>query len=239
MTRIAGHPHTETPEHADTLAGLVAASTKSYNTRGEMIYEILREAILTGLLANDTTLRQETLAAQLGTSRVPVRDALRQLEADGLVVVTPRRGAHVRSLTPELVAQAFELRVLLETHALRRSIEAMTPARAGHLMELAMRLDQHSEGDEFRDVLMRFYHELYDGTAQPVLVGLIDRLRDTVGPQFVARRVHMHDFSHRELVFPVITGDADTAVAQLTNHLESVRASILHQLEEMRSGRVA
>ncbi|MGB4136566.1 MAG: GntR family transcriptional regulator [Microbacterium sp.] len=199
-----------------------------YGTVGEKTYVVLRDAILTGALANGLVLRQESLAAELGISRVPVRDALRQLEADGLVVAAPRRGARVRSLSPELVEQTFELRLLLETHALRRSIETMTPDRAGRLTELAMRLDTPDPEDNFRELLLQFYHVMYDAEGNAVLTGLIDRLRDSVGRQYVARPIHAHDHSHhRELVFPIISGRTEEAVKNLTEHLDTVKAAIL------------
>ena len=209
---------------------IVTAQSQAHGTVGEMVYASLREAILTGVLPNGYKLRQESLAAMLGASRIPVRSALMQLEADGLVVFTPRRGAQVRTLSADIVEQVFDSRVLLETHALRRSMANMSPERAGRLAELATRLDGPSHVEDFRGEMLDFYHELYDAEAQPVLIELIDRLRDKVGRQLVGRRMHGdHHRSHRALVSPVISGDVEAAVEQLTAHLAEVKEAILAQ----------
>jgi len=211
---------------------IVAAASHEYGTVGEMVYAVLREAILSGALPNGQKLRQETLAAMIGVSRIPVRSALMQLEADGLVVFTPRRGARVRSLSKEMVDQIFDARVLLETHALRLSMENMTPHRAGRLAELATRLDEPEPDGEFREHLIAFYRELYDADRQVVLIDLIDRLRDNVGRQFVGRRIHGHGHvhTHRSLISPVISGEVDVAVERLGKHLDEVKAGILAQI---------
>lgn len=208
----------------------MAAAANDYGTVGEMVYAVLREAILSGVLRNGQKLRQESLAAMIGVSRIPVRSALMQLEADGLVEFTPRRGARVRSVTSEMVEEIFSARVLLETHALRLSMDNMTPERAGHLAELATRLDDPGPDAEFRENVIDFYRELYDADRQVVLIDLIDRLRDNVGTQFVGRRMHSHGHSHRSLISPVIAGEADVAVERLTAHLNEVRDGILAQL---------
>lgn len=209
---------------------IVAAASNEYGTVGEMVYAVLREAILSGALPNGQKLRQESLAAMIGVSRIPVRSALMQLEADGLVVFTPRRGARVRSLSTDMVDQIFSARVLLESHALRLSMANMTPGRAGRLAELATRLDDPQPDGEFREDLIDFYRELYDADHQIVLIDLIDRLRDNVGRQFVGRRMHSHVHTHRSLVSPVISGEVDAAVERLTRHLDEVKIGILAQI---------
>lgn len=195
-----------------------------------MTYAVLREAIFTGVLPSGQVLRQETLAEALGVSRVPVRSALMQLEADGLVVITPRRGARVRSLAATLVEQTFEIRRLLETYALRRSMADMSAERAGRLAELATKLDNPDGTENFRDVLLRFYHELYNAEGQPVLTAQIDRLRDNVGRQFVAQPLHHHEHQHRTLAFAAIAGDEEAAIAQLEAHLDAVQAAVSSQM---------
>jgi len=84
--------------------------------------EALREKILRGEYPEGAPLRQDTLAAELGVSRIPVREALRQLEAEGLVTFVPHFGAVVSSLSLSEIKELFELRALLETDLLRRAI---------------------------------------------------------------------------------------------------------------------
>ena len=92
----------------------------------EVVTNALREAILSGELRPGDRLLQEQLAEQLRVSRIPLRDALRRLEAEGLVRIGPRRGAEVTSLTPSDVKEIYDLRIKLETELLEAAIAALT-----------------------------------------------------------------------------------------------------------------
>ena len=113
-------PSTTRGAGLDGLQGLASQAAVGYRSVGAMVYDVLRDAILSGVFEPGQKLRQETLAEAIGVSRVPVRSALIQLEADGLVEMQDRKGAVVRSLTVEQVTEIYELRQLLEEHALVR-----------------------------------------------------------------------------------------------------------------------
>lgn len=210
------------------LRELVERLSKGYRTIGEMVYQVLREGILSGALAPGDRLRQETLAAGIGVSRLPVRSALIQLESEGLVEFHPRRGAVVRRLTPEEIAEIYDLRALLEPYALRRSMARMTPERLDRLRALADEADSQDEGDRFLDVRLRFYRELYDAERSPRLVGMIEDLRNRVGRYLLGWRVATRhgEGEHRELVRHVAAGDADAAERSLLGHLARVREGL-------------
>src|SRR4051812_530007 len=87
-----------------------------------MTVEALRERILRGDYPEGEPLRQDALADELGVSRIPVREALRQLEAEGLVTFNPHRGAVVSSLSLEEIDELFELRAKIESDLLRRAV---------------------------------------------------------------------------------------------------------------------
>jgi len=84
----------------------------------------LREKILNGELREGQQLRQDAIAAELRVSRIPVREALRQLEAEGLVTIIPHRGAVVSALSLEEIEELFEIRAVLECHILRKAMNA-------------------------------------------------------------------------------------------------------------------
>ena len=208
----------------------VANIASSHKTVGELAFEVIKDAIVSGRFAPGERLRQEALASAIGISRIPVRSALIQLEAEGLVSFHPRRGAVVRNLTVDQVREIYELRELLETHALRTSMQTMTPERIARLRELAVRVDSQDDGPEFVEARVQFYRELYDVEHKPQLVKLVDELRDAVGRYLLRRRVsHGHSASHRELVEAVASGDADVAVKWLSDHL----ATVLEGVEEI------
>ena len=93
-----------------------------------MTLDALRERILRGAFPEGEPLRQDAIAEELGVSRIPVREALRQLEAEGLVTFHPHRGAVVTTLSLDEITELFELRADIESDLLRRSIPLMKPA---------------------------------------------------------------------------------------------------------------
>lgn len=104
-----------------TLASVAVARTKADEIAG-----VLEEAILTGELSPGQVLRQEQLSEEFGVSRTPIREALRQLAALGLVSLIANRGARVRSLSPEDLRETFVLRAALEGYAADRARTRMT-----------------------------------------------------------------------------------------------------------------
>jgi DNA-binding GntR family transcriptional regulator len=195
---------------------------------GDLAYSVLRQGILSGVLQPGTHLRQDALAGSLGISRIPVRSALIQLEADGLIDFRPHRGAIVTGLTPEQVRQIYELRILLETHALRKAIASMTPERMRRLRELAARVDEQESGDDHLAGRIAFYAELYDAAGNPLLAGLVERLRADVGRFWLRKRVvgRSHEPSHARLLELVAAGDGDGAAGWLEAHLSEVAVEL-------------
>ncbi|HEX6026056.1 MAG TPA: GntR family transcriptional regulator, partial [Solirubrobacter sp.] len=149
------------PESDERFQSIVDRNSRQFRTVGDMVYEVLREGILKGVFAPGERLRQDQLAEAIGVSRIPVRSALLQLEADGLITFHPYRGAVVNKLTPDEMREIYELRAVLEAHALRKAIGAMTPERLAHLEQLARELNAIADGEEFLTRRNEFYGELY------------------------------------------------------------------------------
>jgi DNA-binding GntR family transcriptional regulator len=214
------------------LADVAGRMSAGYTTVGELAYSILREAIITGALRPGQKLRQEAVAEAIGVSRIPVRSALMQLETEGLVVLQPHKGAVVRELTPERVTETYAVRTLLEVEAIRLAIRAMTPEKARTLKRLADRLDDPRRTRDFLEDRVTFYHLLYARDEHPVLVGMIDQLRSSVGRDLLGLRVHDHAHHHREIVDLVVARDGAGARRWVKDHLANVCAGLLEQLDE-------
>lgn len=200
--------------------------SSDYKTVGQMVYAVLREAILTGAFAPGEWLRQESLAEAIGVSRIPVRTALLQLESEGMITFHPHRGARVRTLTAEQVDEIYRLRILLETYALRRAIETMTPERLASLAEMAKQLDDGDEGGEFLELRIAFYRSLYESDRNPLLVEMIEDLRSHVGRYLLGIRFVAHAHHHASVVKQIARGDLAGAEEWLTKHLDQVRMGI-------------
>jgi DNA-binding GntR family transcriptional regulator len=215
-----------------SLEAVIARLASGYRSIGDMVYEVLREAILSGAFAPGERLRQEALATAIGVSRLPVRAALTKLDAEGLVEFSPHRGAVVQTLSHDEIVEIYELRDLLESYALRKSMERMTAQRVQRLRELAAQLDAEAEGDPFLELRVRFYRELYDAENAPRLIELIEGLRSSVGRYLLGWRVSDHDGHghHSVLVEHVAAGDVAKADQWLRKHLKEVSAGVEHIL---------
>ena len=209
------------------FSDVVAQLTTGYKTVGEMVYTVLREAIVTGAFGPGEWLRQESLAEAIGVSRIPVRTALLQLEAEGMVTFHPHRGAQVRTLSEVQINEIYRLRMLLERYALQLSMAKMRPERIQCLRELAAEMEVVPEGPGLVQLRTDFYREVYDAESNPLAVEMIEELRGHVGRYLLSFRVHLEQHhSHGELVDHMERGDLAAAEDWLTAHLEEVRRGI-------------
>ncbi|MDT4981066.1 MAG: hypothetical protein QOG07_2945 [Pseudonocardiales bacterium] len=190
----------------------------------QMTYEALHRAIVSGELKPGEWLRQDAIAESLGVSRLPVKAALIQLEAEGLVAFKPRRGAVVRSMTLEQAGEVFDMRQVLEPLALRRSMRRMDDARMHRLRTLGTDLDSAADPESFAKTSTAFYRELYDAKHNPLLLELIEELRSRLSRYLVGWDfLQGHRGGHTELVDYVESQDFRGAKSALLAHLRSVQ----------------
>ncbi len=205
--------------------------------RPEVLVDALREAILTGRYAPGTRLVQDDLAEAFGISRIPLREALRRLEGEGLVVISPNRGAIVRPLVPKDVVDLYDLRLALETLALRRAAERFVDLRAStrtRQTEARRAIAARNMPALFR--LDRDFHaDLAAASDNPHLIAALERQWSQI------MRV-MHAYfqvanyptdvwhEHEAIADAVAHGQADLAVELLRTHLSESRDRILTHL---------
>ena len=199
-------------------------------TAQDHVLNSMRDEILKGSLPPGAKLRQEKLAERYGTSRIPVRDALRALEYEGLVRSSPYRGFTVTELDADDIEEVYDLRVVLETHAVRLAVPLMTDEDLRILEGMYQEMVAASAGEEQLAARERFYIRLFSMTGRPRLVGLISRLR-----QEVARSLRwptlQHAPSHHEAFWEAIrAGDPERAVSQLASHYRRVAILIRRYL---------
>ena len=149
-------------------------------TTPDLIAETLREEILRGSVAPGQALRQEELAERFGVSRLPVRDALLRLEAQGLVHVYPNRGAFVISLSADEVREIYEMRLLLEGDIIERAVPRMTSDDRRRIDAAHAEATRTAGGPEWMEGDWRFHRALYEPAARPRQLATIENLRSTV-----------------------------------------------------------
>src|SRR5687768_3065054 len=153
-------PRTPSPARASVRRGGTRSSARSDGTNigivplqrqtvAAMTLEAIRDGILHGNYAEGEPLRQDALADELGVSRIPIREALRQLEAEGLVTFNPHRGAIVSTLSLAEIEEVFDLRTTIEADLLRRAVPRLTPEQLDQADEV---LDRYASALQSGDV---------------------------------------------------------------------------------------
>lgn len=214
-----------------TLAEIAYRANLRYSTVEEAVTAALREAIITGVLKPGERLRQVPLAKELNASRVPVTAALHTLEAEGLVDYTPHRGAKVRVLASEELEETYQLRIVLETFALRLAIERISPADVDELADLAEQIDGMADPDQRRELTDRFYRRVYTAAHCPLTAAIVGRLRAGLGRYWT----NIDNIQHRHSMYNVLMDairakDSDRAGQWIAEHLMAVRAEIQQQI---------
>jgi len=203
----------------------------------ETIAAALTRDITAGLLPPGTDLLQTDLAARFQVSRIPIRDALQRLAVEGLVTVTPNRGARVIRLTAKEIREVYDLRVLLEGDLLARAIPQMTEQDlmqievAQERSNLEARTDRWAEGDWV------FHKTLYAPAARARQLDLIQSLRRTCQIHIAAYRKLPDQTSrwledHGALVDGCRAKDTDYAKRVLQLHLRAACQALLNALPE-------
>lgn len=218
------------------LRELAVQGRTRYETAQELVLETLRDAVLDGILTPGMRLRQEDLAAVFDTSRIPVREALRVLQYEGLVDSEPHRGFTVTSLDADQIEEIYDLRIVLESHAVRLALPLLTEADLADLQALYDAMGSTEDSDERLAKREQFYLKLYSVTARPRLVALIVRLRQEVARSLRWKLVQ-HSPAHHEIFFDAVKGgDADLAAAELASHYRKVAALLRRFLREAKDG---
>jgi DNA-binding GntR family transcriptional regulator len=208
------------------------AAPRANRTVHEFVHNALRAAVLDGTLTGGARLVQSELAQQLGVSTTPVREALRDLATEGLVVLDPHRGAVVRSLDIEEVRELYELRMTLEPLMVRRVAASLTDERLDRAAELHGRMEEPWDPQTWSR-LNRDFHALFSETADSSrLASILTSLRDSAAPyvamSLVARpeQASQANAEHAEMVEAYRAGDVDRAVELTLGHLRSTLAVI-------------
>ncbi|WP_114389722.1 GntR family transcriptional regulator [Notoacmeibacter marinus] len=183
----------------------------------------LADRIVTGRIEAGARLRQDHLAEEFGTSHVPVREAFRRLEAQGLVVSEPRRGVRVAGFTQEEVREVAEMRAVLEALALRNAAPHLTGAILDAAEEATRAGDRARDVESWEEANRNFHRLILTPCDMPRLLQAIDDLH-TASARFLfsgwrAEWDTPTDRDHRAILNALRAGDADGAARLLARHV--------------------
>jgi DNA-binding GntR family transcriptional regulator len=200
----------------------------------------LRIAIRRGVLPPGIRLRQEDLAEQLGVSRIPLRDAFRRLEAEGLVEIEGRRGARVRSLSADDVAEIYELLQMIEAHLMRLAVRNIDDAAIDRVLALSEQMDAVPQDDEAGRLSRKaFYGELYRYSGRPRIRNMALQLRDDVHRYHVLKNLGASLHAHAKLRECIRNRDAEGAAAEMRRHIRMSRDDLVAVLRREERARDA
>lgn len=194
-------------------------------TAHEWVREHLRQDILNGVYRPGDSLKQTDLAARLGVSVTPVREAMRDLATEGLVVIDPQRVARVRDLDPNEAYEVNEIRRLLEPLAARFAARNADDDAIGRIRELAEAGIAAETDAEWLDANRRFHLAVISAAGAPLLAGILANLRQissvylatAVRTTGVAREKSKRE--HLALADAIAERDGETAVSIMESHL--------------------
>ncbi|SHF19046.1 transcriptional regulator, GntR family [Ruegeria intermedia] len=222
------------------MAGTRAVTKQSLP---DLIANDLRERILSGEMAEGEPIRQEALAEEYGVSRMPVREALKRLNAEGLIQWANNRGGSVTRHSLAEIGEIFDLRILIEVDLFRRSIPAMTGADFDRCEEILQQMEaSYDEDDVARwGVLNHSYHTaLYSAAHRGLTKELLDRI-NLQSDRYV--RLHLSVMKqrepakkeHRQLLDYARSGKVEDGCALLRDHIERTKLQLLEMIEAKRA----
>jgi DNA-binding GntR family transcriptional regulator len=206
--------------------------------------EAIRDRILDGTYAEGEQLRQDALASELGVSRIPVREALRQHEAEGLVTFSPHRGAVVSSLSIAEIEELFDLRATLETDLLRRAVPHLTDEDFDRAAEILDAYDEAFENGDvaaWGDLNWQLHSTLYAAAERPLTMGVVDNLHHQTNRYARMQLSLTHGESrakgeHRAIVTAARRRNVDRACSLLSAHILGAGRSLVRFLSGQRAG---
>lgn len=208
----------------------------------DVVFHTLREAILKGELKPGERLMELQLAAKLGVSRTPIREAIRMLELEGLAVTVPRKGAQVAKMTEKDLEDVLQIRRALDELAVSLACDNMTEDILEQLHEALLRFAESTRTGNVKQIAqtdMAFHEVIYQAADNPKLVSLLNNLRE----QMYRYRV---EYLKKDDVYPVLIEeheriyeglkrkDKETVVRIVGNHVvnqEMKVKNIIHEQE--------
>jgi len=219
-----------------SIEALAKQVDRRRETTPDVVVQVLREAILSGVLRSGEFIRQDLIAAELKVSKTPVREALLRLEAEGLIQFHRNRGFVVSELSLLEITETFDIRIALETLALGLAIPNMSTVdfdRANRAIEDA---DHRQDDSQLGQLNWQFHNALYAPCKRPLLLSMIKNLHN-ISDRYV--RLHLlltkaellSQSEHRGLLAACRRGDVTAAQGFLRDNVKTAADRLISYLE--------
>lgn len=205
----------------------------------DVVFQTLREGILTGELKPGERLMEIHLANRLGVSRTPVREAIRMLELEGLVTMIPRKGACVASISKQDLQDVLELRRALDSLAVKLACERILPEQLRALQDAAKEFEQSTVSNNAKEIAqadVRFHDIILDAAGNKRLIQMVNNLAERV---FRYRLEYVKDRNnhaqlvkeHAKILEYIEKKDSEAAQRAIELHIDNQEKNINLSLE--------
>lgn len=209
-------------------------------SRKTVAYEHLKQAILARRLTSGQPIVEETIAQELGISRTPVREAIRELSREGLVETIQNKGTFVKGLSAQDLLDIFDIKIRLEGLCAARAAQNDGPAIAQRLFRATEAMAEAARTND-RNAYLRadeaYHHAIYEGTQSERVQRIIADLNTQwhqarPGMAVLEARMAVAVDEHRQIAEAIHAGDSDAAERAMRVHLENLRNEIRGVLED-------
>ena len=205
------------------------------------IFNLLRTRILNDEYDKGDKLNELALSKELHISRTPVREALKELESEGLVESIPNRGVFVKGFSPRDIDDLFEIRVMLEGLSIRLAIERMDEAHLKHIQEIFELMEYYTYKQNFEKINqlnIEFHEAIYSATQSQYLEQLLSDVHfyvSVTSRHSIMRyeRLETALAEHKEILDVIIKGDKQQAVKVIQNHIRTTQNLVRKYYEEI------
>ncbi len=205
----------------------------------DVVFNTLRQAILKGDLAPGERLMEVSLANRLGVSRTPVREAIRKLELEGLVLMVPRRGAEVAKISEKNLRDVLEVRRTLEELAVELASKRMTDERMLALKRANVVFETSISGSDVTQIAEadeKFHDVIYAATVNDKLLQIMNNIREQMYRyrlEYIKDEEKRRDLvaEHRQIISALEKRDVDAAKRAVRVHIENQEATVVQNLK--------
>lgn len=213
---------------------------ESYKPLREIVFETMREAIISGQLRPGERLMEAQLAEEMGVSRTPVREAIRKLELEGFVVMIARKGAYVADLSTKDIADVFEIRSALEALAAGLAAERITDEEMEDLQRILVKVSESAESHDLEALInvdTEFHDVLYKASRNNRLVQIISNLREQIQrfrSTTLASPGRMKNAleEHKKIVDAISERNVALAMQLAQEHIENAENSMMESIRK-------
>lgn len=214
-------------------------NSNEYLPLRDVVFNTLRQAIITGEFAPGERLMEIALAERLGVSRTPVREAIRKLELEGLVVMIPRKGAEVAQITEKDLRDSLEVRCNLEELAVKLACERINQEGEEKLKLALSEFKKAVEGKDFQNIVdsdIAFHDVIFEATQNHRLMQIASNLREQVyryRVQYIKdKKLHpVLEEEHRLIVDYILKKDVQNAVNTMRKHIINQEEGVIKKIQ--------